>query len=148
MKRRLKKDEEAKIQCIKDNPLNYPPVRDSYLFYFCCLNNASTSNLSQVYFILFQYFLQPPIPSLPLVMNPTMSIQRRVRAVQRYISAFEYNYTGQSFVSLRRDKGIKHLIFAAKTIIRESLPIQCVEALFLAVYFTNNMEVCSFHFFL
>lgn len=68
-------------------------------------------------------------------------MNRRVRAIQRYISALEYNYTGQSFVSLRRDRGMKHLIFAAKEIIRLSLPIQCVEGLFLAVYFTNGMEV-------
>ena len=71
-----------------------------------------------------------------------MSVQRKVRAIQRFISALEYNYTGQSFVSLRRDRGMKHLIFAAKAIIRAYLPIQCVEGLFLGVYFTNGMEVC------
>lgn len=73
-----------------------------------------------------------------------MSMSRRLRAIQRYISAFEYNYTGRTFVSLRRDKGMRHLIFSAKLLMRECLPIQCVEALFIGVHLTNGIEEVSF----
>lgn len=136
MKRRLKKEEEVKIQHIKDNSQCYPSVRESS---FCSFTRFEALATHHERIFLFEY-LQPPTPSLPLI-NPTMSTQRRVRAIQRYISALQYNYTGQSFVSLRRDKGMKHLIFSAKALVRESLPIQCVEGLFLAVYFTNGIEV-------
>ena len=69
-----------------------------------------------------------------------MSISRKVRSIQRYISALEYNYTGQTFVRKRPGRGMNHLVVTAKTIIRASLPIQCVEALFVAVHLTNKME--------
>lgn len=138
MKRRLRKEEEIKIQHIKENPLCYPSVRLVSSFHcFTLFCNFITHGG----FFICVLCLKPPIPSLPLT-NPTMSTQRRVRAIQRYISALQYNYSGQSFVALRRDKGMKHLIFAAKTLIRECLPIQCVEGLFLAVFFTNGLEVC------
>lgn len=85
---------------------------------------------------------QPQTPTPPSI-NPTMSMPRRMKAIQRYLSSFEYNFTGQTFVSLRRDKGMKHLVFSAKTLMRECLPIQCVEALFIGVFLTNGIEEVS-----
>jgi len=84
-------------------------------------------------------FLPPQIPSAPLY-NPVQSMERRVRSIQRYICQLEYNHTGQSFFCVRRDRGMMHLVQTAKTIIREALPIQCVEAVFLAVHLTNGYE--------
>jgi hypothetical protein len=66
-----------------------------------------------------------------------------MQAIQRYLSSFQYNFTGQTFVPLRRDKGMKHLVFSAKALMRECLPIQCVEALFIGVFLTNGIEEVS-----
>ena len=74
-----------------------------------------------------------------------MSMSRRLCAIQRYISAFEYNYTGRTYVPLRRDKGMRHLVYSAKVLMRECLPIQCVEALFIGVQLTNGVEEVSLY---
>mmetsp|Transcript_31743 Transcript_31743/g.46676 ORF Transcript_31743/g.46676 Transcript_31743/m.46676 type:complete len:290 (-) Transcript_31743:1463-2332(-) len=84
-------------------------------------------------------FEAPPVPSCPLF-DPTMSMQRRITKIQRYISSFEYNHTGRTFFHTKKNRGMKHLVHMAKTIVREALPIQCVEAVFLGVYLTNGMK--------
>lgn len=61
-------------------------------------------------------------------------------ALQRFINSFEYNYTGRNYFDLRRNLGMTHICQTAKKIISEALPIQCVEAVFLAVYLTMGME--------
>ena len=66
-------------------------------------------------------------------------MKRRLTRVQRYISAFEYNYTGRTFHRARRGGGMKHLVRTAKAVMKEALPIQCVEAVFLAVYLTDGL---------
>lgn len=71
----------------------------------------------------------PPTPQwLPYL---TASTQRKIRQIQNYINEFEYNHTGQTFFKTKRNRGMKHLLYTAKFIMREALPIQCVEALFL-----------------
>ena len=35
---------------------------------------------------------------------------------------------------------MKHLVYTAKCMMREPYPIQCVEAVFLAVHLTNSMK--------
>ena len=142
MKRRLKREEEDAIQHIQSNPEKHPPVSSiDFSFILVLLNSLGVTTCAQT-LIFLCIPSQPQIPSLPLLI-PTMSFPRKVRTIQRYILALEYNYTGQQFVQLRRDKGMKHLVFKAKAIIRQSLPIQCVEGLFLAVYFTNGIQVCD-----
>ena len=93
-------------------------------------------------FVSYPFHRQPKTPTLPLM--HLMSVPRRMKCIQRYISSFEYNFTGQTFVSLRRDKGMKHLVFSAKTLMRQCLPIQCVQSLFIGVHLTNGMEEVSF----
>ena len=82
---------------------------------------------------------------MPLL-RQTMSMQQKLESIQKYISSFEYNHIGRdtTFLFPRKDRGMMHLVNLAKVIIRESLPIQCVEAVFLAVYLTNGIkEVCQ-----
>mmetsp|Transcript_6842 Transcript_6842/g.12703 ORF Transcript_6842/g.12703 Transcript_6842/m.12703 type:complete len:318 (+) Transcript_6842:158-1111(+) len=64
----------------------------------------------------------------------------RLKDIQSYIASFEYNHTGVSFVKKRRDRGASHVLTTAKELIRESLPIQCVEAVFIALLLTNEMD--------
>lgn len=73
--------------------------------------------------------LTRPPPSTPY---PTLH-----RHLQRYISTFTYNHTGlPPFFKMRKDRGMKHIVNISKQIIKEGLPIQCVEAVFLGVYLT------------
>lgn len=69
-----------------------------------------------------------------------MLMKRCLQKIQFYIIAFEYNYTGKQFFVLKRDRGMKHLVYTAKCIMREVFPIQCVDAVFLSVHLTNGME--------
>jgi hypothetical protein len=86
--------------------------------------------------------LKPPKPILPVI-NSKSPIITTLRSIQKYILDFQYNYTGRIFVPLRKDKGMKHLVFSAKEIMRACLPIQCVESVFVAVYLTNGIDSVS-----
>lgn len=50
-----------------------------------------------------------------------------------------YNYTGEEFFVKKKDRGFRHVTSTAKLIIREALPIQCVDAVFLGAYLTSEM---------
>jgi len=46
---------------------------------------------------------------------------------------------GVSYVKKRRDRGSAHVMVTAKELIREALPIQCVEAVFIGLYLTAEL---------
>lgn len=54
-----------------------------------------------------------------------------------------YNYTGEEFFVKKKDRGFRHVTSTAKLIIREALPIQCVEAVFVGAYLTADMAQVS-----
>jgi hypothetical protein len=65
-------------------------------------------------------------------------MKTKLSTIQQFISSFEYNHTGVAYVRMRRDRGANHVHLAAKELIRESLPIQCVEAVFIALHLTAD----------
>ena len=80
----------------------------------------------------------PPVPKRP-VLSLCMSHRQKMVAMNRYICAFEYNHTGRGYYVMKRDRGLKHVTTTAKEIMREALPIQCVEAVFLGIILTSEM---------
>ncbi|CAB1098153.1 unnamed protein product [Ectocarpus sp. CCAP 1310/34] len=58
-----------------------------------------------------------------------------------------YNYTGEAFFVKKKDRGFRHVTSTAKQIIREALPIQCVEAVFVGAYLTADMAEAGPLFF-
>ncbi|KAJ8604716.1 hypothetical protein CTAYLR_006563 [Chrysophaeum taylorii] len=80
----------------------------------------------------------PPVPQRPML-PPGMSTKAKLAAIMRYILSFEYNHTGRGYFHLRKDRGLKHVTTTAKEIMREALPIQCVEAVFLGFFLTADM---------
>lgn len=56
------------------------------------------------------------------------------------ILEFEYNYSGKPFLKLKKSGGPSHIDFCVKELIRISLPIQCVEAVFIACRLTAELE--------
>eukprot|EP00904_Undaria_pinnatifida_P013865 jgi/Undpi1/9609/HiC_scaffold_27.g12065.m1 len=64
----------------------------------------------------------------------------RLKLIQAYITSLEYNYTGEAFFVKKKDRGFRHVTSTAKQVIREALPIQCVEAVFVGGYLTAGMK--------
>jgi hypothetical protein len=106
------------------------------------VTSFSVTHKGCCHFLLPINLFKPPKPTLPVI-NPKSPIVATLRSIQKYIIKFQYNYTGKTFVPLRKDKGMKHLVFSAKEIMRACLPIQCVESVFIAVYLTNGIDRVS-----
>jgi hypothetical protein len=63
-----------------------------------------------------------------------------VDAIQKYIESFEYNYSGKPFFKLIKSKGTKHVHASATSLMEAALPIQCVEAVFIALFLTSPLK--------
>ena len=78
-------------------------------------------------------------PRLTLSSSPVS----RHLAIQAYIEAYEYNFTGENFFNVkgvRQNQSLFRVLEVAKRVIRESLPIKCVEAVYLGIYCTQSMS--------
>ncbi|XP_003388484.1 PREDICTED: vasohibin-1-like isoform X2 [Amphimedon queenslandica] len=51
----------------------------------------------------------------------------------------QYNYTGMQFFDVKRYKPLSRLMDMAKDMIKESLPIKCLEAVILSLYLTSPL---------
>lgn len=80
----------------------------------------------------------PPMPVLP-DSHAGLSVKQKICAIQKFISAFQYNYSGSPFVRMQKNRGMKHVSSCAKQIITAALPIQCVEAVFLGCFLTADL---------
>jgi tubulinyl-Tyr carboxypeptidase len=81
----------------------------------------------------------PPSSPVPPEMHTAYNTKQKVFAIQKFIESFQYNYTGQPFVRMQKNRGMHHIALCAKQIIREALPIQCVEAVFLGCLLTAGL---------
>lgn len=79
-----------------------------------------------------------PIPQPPLNFPLNTGILDRLDAVQKYMCELQYNHTGTQFFEIRKNRPLSGLMDSAKEMIRESLPIKCLEAVILAIYLTNG----------
>lgn len=83
------------------------------------------------------------IPNVPLSTPPTLkntqSIPEKLLLIQKYISELQYDYTGLQFFEIKKGRPLCRLMDVAKSIIRESLPIKCLEAVVLAIYLTSDL---------
>jgi hypothetical protein len=60
--------------------------------------------------------------------------------IQNFINSLEYNYTGIHFVKPKKSGGMLHLVEVFNEIIFFGCPIQCVEAVFLAIVLSSQYE--------
>lgn len=97
-----------------------------------------------------------PIP-IPPALSQKSPVQESLFTVQHYMNQLQYNHTGTQFFDIRKSGPLsrcvsillhstltKFCIFlrlmeSAKEIIRESLPIKCLEAVILALYLTSPL---------
>ncbi|KAL4095511.1 hypothetical protein PRIC1_008885 [Phytophthora ramorum] len=82
---------------------------------------------------------EPPEPKMPSF-GPKVTIKSRLHAVQNVITSLEYNYTGTLYFDVNKNRSFKSIANTAKEIIKEGLPIQCLEAVFLAAYLTAGLQ--------
>lgn len=64
----------------------------------------------------------------------------KLEAVQQYLNALQYNHTGTQFFSVNKRRPVARLMETAKEIIRESLPIKCLEAVVVAIFLTMPLD--------
>lgn len=50
-----------------------------------------------------------------------------------------YNYTGTLFFDVNKNRSFKSIVSTAKDIMKEALPIQCLEAVFLGAFLTAGI---------
>lgn len=81
----------------------------------------------------------PSISSFSYQMDH-MNVIDYIGKVQEYIESFAYNYTGRPFIRMNRSRGTGHIQNVCKKLMKEALPIQCVEAVFLGTYLTAGMS--------
>ncbi|EGZ28775.1 hypothetical protein PHYSODRAFT_473639 [Phytophthora sojae] len=82
---------------------------------------------------------EPPEPKLPSF-GPKVSMKTRLHAIQNLINSLEYNYTGTLYFDVNKNRSFKSIANTAKEIIKEALPIQCLEAVFLGAYLTAGFQ--------
>ncbi|ELT94112.1 hypothetical protein CAPTEDRAFT_139464 [Capitella teleta] len=80
-----------------------------------------------------------PVPQAPLNLSPSLTVAEKLSIVQKYMSDLQYNHTGTQFYEIRKHRPISGLMDVAKDMIRESLPIKCLEAVILGIYLTNGI---------
>ena len=79
------------------------------------------------------------IPAVPCLM-PTIPVRQRLASIQKYLNELQYNHTGMQFFEVKKYRPISGLMEVAKEIIRESLPIKCLEAVILSLYLTSGIK--------
>ncbi|KAL3666660.1 hypothetical protein V7S43_008289 [Phytophthora oleae] len=82
---------------------------------------------------------EPPEPKLPSF-GPKVSMKSKLHAVQNLITSLEYNYTGTLYFDVNKNRSFKSIANTAKEILKEGLPIQCLEAVFLGAYLTAGFS--------
>ncbi|KAF4029487.1 Vasohibin [Phytophthora infestans] len=81
---------------------------------------------------------EPPEPKLP-IFGPKVPMKTKLHTIQNLITSLEYNYTGTLYFDVNKNRSFKSIVNTAKEILKEGLPIQCLEAVFLGAYMTAGL---------
>lgn len=89
-----------------------------------------------------------PYPRPP-TFTQAMSVVEKVLMIQTFLNQLQYNHTGTQFFVVKMNRSISRLYDVAKDIIRNPLPIKCLEAVAVALYLTtpiNSLERFTIRF--
>ncbi|RLN97389.1 hypothetical protein BBJ28_00008820 [Nothophytophthora sp. Chile5] len=87
--------------------------------------------------------------SLPELSEPKLPVSDHLRLsantlvdflTSALLSSSRYNYTGTLYFDVNKNRSFKSIVNTAKEILKEALPIQCLEAVFLAAYLTAGLS--------
>lgn len=81
---------------------------------------------------------RPPRPHPP-VFSKSTPVHVRLQRIQEFIYQFEYNHTDANYFNVAKDRPYMSILSSAKEIMKEALPIKCMEAVMLALHLTNNV---------
>ena len=79
-----------------------------------------------------------PVSSMPVI-TPQMSVPQCIQVIQNFINSFSYNHTGTQLFEIKKSRPLAGLMDKAKEMVKEALPIKCLEAVILAIYLTNSL---------
>ncbi|VDI61553.1 Hypothetical predicted protein [Mytilus galloprovincialis] len=82
---------------------------------------------------------QIPFQAPPINFQSSTPVSERIEKVQNYMRNLQYNHTGTQFYEVRKNRPISGLMDLAREMIKESLPIKCLEAIILGIFLTNGM---------
>jgi hypothetical protein len=72
----------------------------------------------------------------PHGITPNTPIRVRLHAAQALITNLQYNHTEELYFTNNKDRPTRRVMDTAKSIVREGMPIRCVEAVFVAMFLT------------
>lgn len=77
----------------------------------------------------------------PILPNLTsMGFNEKLKAIQNYIDAFEYNFTNMQLSTYQKKKTFASMVDYAQILIKKSLPIRCLDGFILAAYLTCDID--------
>lgn len=79
------------------------------------------------------------IRTVPCLLSTT-SVRQKLTLIQNYMNALQYNHTGMQFFEVKKFRPLSGLMEIAKEIIKESLPIKCLEAVILSIFLTTGIK--------
>lgn len=80
----------------------------------------------------------PAVPSIALAKERGRVVEY-LTEVQKYMTRLTYNHTGTQFFETRPNSSMITLMDTARSMVREALPIKCMEAIVLSIYLTNGV---------
>lgn len=81
----------------------------------------------------------PPLPVAPQL-SSFATMPEKLFAVQSFIEKLQYNYTPVDYFDVRKNRPMSRILDTSRKIIRDGLPIKCVEAVFLALFLTQGLQ--------
>ncbi|CBZ28141.1 conserved hypothetical protein [Leishmania mexicana MHOM/GT/2001/U1103] len=81
----------------------------------------------------------PPRPSETAIPRDRPSVEQ-VPFIQKQISILSYNHLPRTFFSLEKHRSLQSILFTAKEVLYEALPIRCLEATFVALHYTQTLR--------
>jgi len=81
-------------------------------------------------------------PNRPVVPKglEKLPMRQRLQSVQKVISSVEYNHSPGYFYNVSKDRPWSRVMDTAREVVREALPIKCIEAVFLGAFLTAGWE--------
>jgi hypothetical protein len=79
-----------------------------------------------------------PYPSVPHIHSLSL-IPSSIVNIQNYMNKLQYNHTGTQFFDIKKYRPLSKLMEMAEQMIKESLPIKCLEAVVLSLYLTSPL---------
>ncbi|KAI5684605.1 Vasohibin [Leishmania braziliensis] len=81
----------------------------------------------------------PPRPSETAIPRDRPSAEQ-IPFIQKQISILSYNHLPRTFFSLEKHRSLQSILFTAKEVLDEALPIRCLEATFVALHYTQTLH--------